>query len=118
MIINGREVGFRRTVFASCAIAKRCPNGDLSRMAEIMSGDYANAMENAAIMAVALSEGYEKAKKFSDPSYVPHPLTMDEVMLLDIDEFTALMNEVTACFQKDGQTTVQAAPEKKARGKG
>lgn len=115
MIINGREIGFRRTVGASCKIAKRCPNGDIARLGEIMTGDFADSMENMAILAAALSEGYENAKKFSDPSYVPNPLTVDEIMLLDIDEFSALISAATDAFQADSETTVDAVPEKKTR---
>lgn len=112
MIINGREIYFKRTVMATCIIADRCPEGDIARVKEIFEGAYHNYMENAAIFVVALNDGYERAKALEEPGYTPHPLTVEEVMLLDFDEFNALLDAAKAAFAAE-KPTVETQPSKK-----
>lgn len=112
MIINGREIKFKRTVMATCIIADRCPEGDIARVKEIFEGAYHNYMENAAIFIVALNDGYERSKAFVEPGYKPHPLTVEEVMTLDFDEFKKVMDAAKDAFSAE-MATVEAQPSKK-----
>ena len=64
MVINGKEYGFKLTVGASIQIAKLCPNGDLSRIAEAVGGEYGQQAEAMAKFVEALSNGYAAAEEF------------------------------------------------------
>lgn len=112
MIINGREIKFKRTVMATCIIADRCPEGDIQRAAELFNGDYRSRMENGAIFAVALNDGYERNRAFEEPGYKPHPLTVDEVMLLDFEDYEKLIEEATTAFAAE-MPTIETMPSKK-----
>ena len=112
MIINGREIHFKRTVMATCIIADRCPDGDIQRVKEIFEGAYSARMENGAIFVVALNDGYERSKALEEPGYKPHPLTVEEVMLLDFDAFEALINEANEAFSAE-TPTVEVQESKK-----
>lgn len=115
MIIHGREIKFRRTVMGNCEIAEICPDKDINRFTELVSGDYATAQTAAAVFMAALSKGYEMAQKYEDPSYTMHPLTKEEVLLLDSDEFNDLFLEALDAFKADGKTTVEAEAPKSAK---
>lgn len=114
MILNGREVRFRRTVWATIAVAALCPNRDLNRIAEVIGGDFVDSGLAMANFIRVMSEGYEKSEHFKDPAYEEHPVTVDELMALDDWElFTALFAEAVRSWQDDGKTTVETAPPKK-----
>lgn len=116
MEIHGREIKFRRTVLANCEIAEVCPDGDINKIDGLLHAKYATAQKAAATIMSALSKGYEMEQKFNDPSYEMHPLTVDEVLLLDNDEFNALFVEALNVWADDGKVTVEAE-EPKQKGK-
>lgn len=113
MVIHGREVDFKMTVMAAGQISKLCPKGQIKNLPAVLSGDigdYDRIMNTAKIM-VYMSEGYEKAKSYEDPSYEQHPLTVDEILSLEADEFTGLQTLVLARFK--GKREVETEPSKK-----
>lgn len=114
MEIHGRDVNFRRTVLGNCEIAEMCPKKDINKFEELLKSDYATAQNAAAKFIVALSKGYEMNQRFENPGYEMHPLTVDELMLLDNDEFNDLFEAALHAFANDGKTTVDAeAPKRK-----
>lgn len=115
MIIHGREVKFRRTVLGNCEIAEICPDKDINKLIDLISGDFVTAQTAAAVVIAALSKGYEMARHFEDPSYVMHPCTQEEAMLLDSEEFNTLFSEALDAFTADGKTTVEAEAPKTAK---
>lgn len=112
MKIHGREVSFRRTVLGNCEIAEMCPKKDINKFEELLKGDYATAQTAAAKFVVAMSKGYEMNQRFENPEYEMHPLTLEELMLLDNDEFNDLFEEALHAFAQDGKTTVDAETTK------
>jgi len=121
MQIHGRDVNFRRTVLGNCEIAEICPKKDINKLGDVFTkSDYATAQRAGAKFMVAMSKGYEMTKHYSDSEYVMRPLTEEEVLLLDSDEFNDLFMEAMNAFIADGKTTVQteAAPSKNADGGG
>lgn len=117
MQIYGREVGFRFTVGASVKISGLCSDGDISRLGEVLEGQYGGVARDTAAIIAALSEGYEQAKAYEVPGYKPRPLTVDEVMTLRVDEFNALQQAALAAWTEDSKPTVEVEPEKKESGK-
>lgn len=116
MKVFGKDVKFRRTVGATCKIAEACPDGDIQRIGEMVdANNLAKSQKFIAIFICAMNEGYEKTKAISDPTYTPNPVTFDEIMCLDQDELTTLIDEAMATFNTVN-TTVEAVP-KKNRGK-
>lgn len=117
MELNGREVGFRRTIWATNAIMKMCPDGDLSRFTEIFSGDQADQMISMAGFICAMSKADEQAKEFearrSGGTYTQDPITLDEIMNLeDFETFNQLQSEAIAAWVKDSSVTVETEPVK------
>lgn len=121
MEIHGREIGFKRTVLATCEIAELSPKGDIKQFDKLlMSKEYAVTQKAAAGFIAALSKGYEMAKAFEDLDYKPRPLTFDEVMCLDNDAFNELFQEAITAWLGE-KVTVEAedeAEEVKVKGKG
>ena len=111
MIINGRDIQFRRTVKATCDVADICPEGDVKNLDKLFEGKYQNSQAKAAKFMAILSEGYEMGKKFADPTYRPNPLTEEEALYLSEDDFNSLfsiaVNEWTG-----GTPTVETKPTK------
>lgn len=117
MQIYGREVGFRFTVGASAKISDLCPDGDITRLGEVLEGQYGQVTRDTAAIMVALSEGHEQARFFEEPGYKPQPITAEEVMSLTMSEFNALQQAALAAWTEDSKPTVEVEPEKKEGGK-
>ena len=112
MEIHGREIGFKRTVLATCEIAELSPKGDINQFDKLLlSKEYAVTQKAAAGFIAALSKGYEMAKAFENLDYMPRPLTFDEVMCLDPDTFNDLFIEALAAWGVE-KPTVEAEPVK------
>lgn len=116
MQIYGREVGFRFTVGASAKISDLCPDGDITRLGEVLEGQYGQITRDTAAIMVALSEGYEQARSFEVPGYKPNPLTADELFSLRPSEFNALQQAALSAWVEDKKPTVEIEPEKKEGG--
>lgn len=116
MQVHGREVGFRFTVGASAKISDLCPDGDISRLGEVLEGQYGKVARDTAAIIAALNEGYEQARAYEAPGYKPAPLTVDEVMTLRVDEFARLQQAALAAWKEDSKPTVEVEPEKKEGG--
>lgn len=118
-MIHGREVHFRRTVWATCEIARLCPGRDLARMGEVMGEDFTRNMEASARIVSILSQADAQARKFEMPAEAPPlPLTVEELYALDLSEFTALVTEAMSAFNADAETTVATEPVKKTESGG
>lgn len=115
MKVHGRNIGFLRTVKLTCELADMCPDGDLSRIGELFAGHMGNVQRNTAKLIALMNEGYEMSKKFEDPTYVPNPLTEEELLYLDDETFTQLFEEATAVFMEDGKPSVEVQPSKKKK---
>lgn len=116
MEIHGREVTFKRTVGANCAIEKYFePSGgfDLKRISE---GSYSEQQTNAAFIMEELSKGAEEAAFWDaynrGETYMVHPLTRDEAMTLSNEEFNALFVEALKVWAS-ASPTVKAKPAEK-----
>lgn len=117
MQIYGREVGFRFTVGASAKISDLCPDGDITRLGEVLEGQYGKVARDSASIIAVLSEGYEEACAFEIPGYKPQPLTVEEVLTLRMDEFAQLQQAALTAWMEDSKPTVEVEPEKKESGK-
>ena len=116
MQVHGREVGFLFTVGASVEISELCPDGDLSRLGELLEGQYGKVTRDTATIIAALSEGYEQAMAFEAPGYKPQSLTVDELLSLSFAEFGALQAAALDAWRIGSATTVEVEPEKKENG--
>lgn len=125
MQVHDREVGFRFTVGASAKISDLCPDGDISRLGEVLEGSYGKVVRDTAAIIVAMSEGYAAALAFEAFGRAdiggdwkpPRPLTVDEVLSLRESEFIQLQQAALAAWTEDSKPTVEVEPEKKESGK-
>ena len=114
MIINGKEIGFRRSVSANCRLADIAPGHDIGRFfkEKILSINYAEAQRAAAQLIAAMNEGYELYQHFIDPAHVPDPVQPEALLSLDEATFNALYQEAINAYNNDGKTTVEVQPSK------
>lgn len=114
MIINGREIYFRRTIFVTCLLSERAPGKDVRRYEELFNeNNLGQTFDASAYFIHALSIGYEKWKAMTTPGYEQNPVTLDELMCLDESEFLKLFAEAMESFQGDAKQTVEAQPKKR-----
>lgn len=117
MEINGREINFLRTVKATSDLAKICPDGDIERLGELFNGDLSTTLETGAKLIHFLNEGYEMNKHFMDRSYQPRVLGVDEIMYLDDQTYTELMQSAMVSMGVGAETTVEVEEPKKNEAK-
>ena len=113
MVINGREIKFLRTVKATAEIAKICPDGNIERLGELMGGTLSTTLETGAQIIHFLNEGYEMNKHFSDPSYKPNIISVEEILYLDDVTFTELMRSAMEGLSNGTETTIELEEPKK-----
>lgn len=113
MKIHGKEIGFLRTVKATCDIASLCPDKDIQRIDELFNGDLPTSLETGAKIIHYLNEGFEMNKHFEDSSYEPQVLSVDEILYLDDTTFTQLMKEAMSGMSNGAETTVEVEEPKK-----
>lgn len=100
MIVYGKERGFLMTVGASAEIAKLCPGQKLENLSAVFSADAgdADSLETTAKLICALNRGYETNQRFTDPGHKAEPLTVDEVLSLQVEDFKKLQAEAVAAM--------------------
>lgn len=115
MKLNGREVKFKRTIWATIAVAAMCPDKDPMHIDEVLKENFSDGNLAAAQFVCILSEGYERQKAFeasqTGEDYEELPLTMDEIMNLDDFEiFQELFLEAANAWKNDSKPTVETQP--------
>lgn len=111
MLINGREVLFKRTVKANCDIADMCKDQNINNIESLFEGSYQASQRTSAKFMAVLSEGYELSRVYQDPGYKPHPLTVDEAMNMGDEEFTEAFKEAIQAYAGE-KPTVETQPAK------
>ena len=112
MIINGHEIKFMRTVLANCEIAKVCENRDIQNFDKLLQGDTVTSYNAQCVFVCAMQRGWEMHEKFENPDYVPRYLTEDELMLLDPEDFNALITEAFEAFAGDAAQEIETQEPK------
>lgn len=110
MKIHGREITFKRTVWADCEINKYA-NGSMEQLENLLQADYVTSQMASAKIIETLSKAAEMAKKYEDPGYEPNPLTTEEALTLTGEEFRQAFNEAVKAWSGE-QPTVIAVPKK------
>ena len=118
MKIYGEEYGFMLTVGASAAIADLCPDGDLNRMNEVLSGRLSKTIDFTASFIAAMAKGFDDAKRYAGEEVTHKPLTAEMVKSLPSDAFQKVQAAALAAFAEDTKTSVEVAPSKKKEGQG
>lgn len=113
MIIHGKERNFKMTVAASAAIADLCPDGDISRLDELLNNlRYSDKMMLMAKISVILNRGYEDAAKYENPGYAVDYLCENELLSLGTKEFMDVQTSALSAISSDTQTTVEVDTKK------
>lgn len=113
MKIFGEEYGFMLTVGASAAIADLCPDGDLNRMNEVLSGRLSRTIDFTAEFIAVMAKGYDDARRYAGEEITHKPLTAEMVKALPSEAFQEVQSAALAAFREDTKTTVEVAPSKK-----
>lgn len=113
MKIFGEDYGFMLTIGASAEIAKLCPDGDISRMSEVIGGNYADAVNFSARFIVAMANGYDDKKRFDGEEVTHRPLTVEMIMALPGNLFAEIQTVALAAFGEDVKPSVETKPSKK-----
>lgn len=117
MKVRGRDVNFLRTVKTTVDLADLCPNRDLSKIDVIFQENVADAQLNAAKLIHIMAEGYEMNKHFDDPTYKPNPISVEEILYLDNDTFSKLLEKAMHAFEKGAERMVETEEQKGAKKK-
>ena len=113
MDYNGKKIGFKRTVGAVSDLSKLAPDGRIDRIGEIFSEENLGlTLDSGARFLAILNKWYEKSLVFENKGYTPDPVPVEWFLSLDMDDFTALMNEAMTQFGIDDQVTVEAVEPK------
>jgi hypothetical protein len=110
MEIYGIKVEFARTVKSNAALAEICPDHDIKRFGEMVSGN-AYWINIPKIMEI-MQNGAEDKKKFDaaqmGQTYEPQYLTEEQFSYLDAFQLNVLSNECWEAFVGDGKQTVDS----------
>ena len=110
MKIHGREVTFKRTVWADCELNKYA-DGSMDHLEKSLQADYVTSQLTSAKIIETLSKAAEMAKKYETPGYEPNPLTTEEALTLTGEEFRQAFSEAVKAWTGE-EPTVIAVPKK------
>ena len=113
MVIFGEDYGFMLTVGASAAISDLCPDGDLTKIGDLLEGKTGDVIRFTAQFIVEMAKGFDDAKRFAGEEITHRPLTIEMVMALPSDVFKEAQAAAISAFRGDTKTTVEVAPPKK-----
>ena len=109
-----RELHFERTVWADRQLARLCPGNNIQRLGDVVDIEDFDAQMGGIISIIRImNEAYERKAHFLDSSHEIDVITVEELENLTEDELMELCNLAFEKFGIDGQTTVEAEPEKK-----
>lgn len=114
MELNGREVNFKYSMRAAKMFADFCPDRDISRMGEALSGQFGNVVDNQASFIIALNQAYVKSLDHKDEDL--DPITKDELYDLDQDTFQEIFLAAAAVMTEDKKVHVQTKPAPRKKG--
>ena len=113
----GREFPLVCTVGAMQEITDLCPDSDIKRLGELLTGKTNDAINFEAEFIAALSRGAETQAAFAaqlrGEHYTAQPLTVAMIRALSKDEFKAAFAEAMRAYKGDTAPTVEVAPAKK-----
>lgn len=113
MELYGKEYGFRLTVGAAAEIAELCPGKDIAQIGELIRNMAGLLNPDKIKIIVALSRGYESARKFEDPAYTKKELTAELLESLDLVTYGKCYGEAMNALVDGLKITVQTEPAKK-----
>lgn len=109
MKLKEQEYKFELNIQSQNEITEICPDGDFSRIQEVLGGNNITKSMNAIIqIACALNRGYEDHRKYDDDSYEVNYLTEDKCKFLTMKEVMELSQEVIDSMNSDAQTSIEA----------
>lgn len=111
MKIHGREVHFKRTIEANCRVIETLAGGDETRMSDLFSGNYSQSQTAVATFLEIMSQAYEDALVYDDPSHEPKPLSKKEAMTLTNGEFNKAFGEALSAWNGE-KPTVETEPKR------
>lgn len=116
MELNGREVGFWGSVMANRRVAEICPNKDMSKFKQLVSGDTVTSIEASVKLVCILSEAYEEHMKRLDKSYVKRPITADELYDLPVGRLAEFTDAAAEALLEGSKTTIETEAPKGKNG--
>lgn len=114
MKLNGREVEFKYSMRAAKMFADFCPERNISRIGEALSGGYGNVVDNQAAFIVALNTAYCKSMDHRDEALTP--ITLDELLDLDQEEFQKIFLVAADCMKQDRKAKIETRPAPRKKG--
>lgn len=113
MIIHNKNIGFKLTTGASAEIANLCPDRDISKVGDLLSGAYADSIINCEKFARILNKWYVRCEKFEGRE--ADLLEEGECLTLDPSTYQELIQEAMNSFANDSKTEVKSKPVKKTQ---
>lgn len=113
MNIFGQEYEFLLTIGASEKIAGLCPDGDMTRIGEMLDAKTADLFDFFVQFILSMSEGSDENRRFWGKELNHDPLTAEKLRALSFKELKNIQAEAMKKFKEDMATTVEVAPPKK-----
>lgn len=112
MIIHGKDIRFKLTVGASGEIADLCPDRDIAKIGDMLSGAYGDSIITTEKFCRILNKWYVRCEKYAGRK--ADSIEEGELLTLEPNEYNQLINEAMGAFSSDAKTDVNAEPKKKA----
>lgn len=114
MTIHGKEIGFALTIGASVEIAKMCPNNDITRISEVLEGDYVQTVSISAKLIKLMNDGYVGIEELNGRK--ADRLTDEEIMLLTPKELNELTASLMKVFVQDSHGEIETESKNAEKG--
>ena len=112
MELNGRDVKFKFTIWASIQISKMCPEGKQENIEKLFEGSDEEIIKNVNDFMLTLNKAYIDAEKYANPDFNEEPLTEKELLMMDRTAYNKLQDEAIAAYYGDTKREIETEPIK------
>lgn len=103
---------FTFTIGAIKEVCERCPDHDIARIQELFNeNDLVTMLDNMAWFISVLDRWTVKKETGTEEG----ALTIDDILLMDMEEINALFADAMAAFNKDSKSESEIEPVKKTK---
>lgn len=118
MILHDKERRFKFTVNTAIEIAKICPDNNIERLGEVISGgDFTKTLPDICRFIIAMNHGYESAAKYEDPSHEIDVITMDELLNTEFEDIMKVLDAAMSVYENDSKREIKTEASKNSKGK-
>lgn len=110
MIVNGKNIQFKRTMWSQRQLIEMSPDKDIKRLGEVFEKPLAETIETQVAFIIMLNKSFNM---WAEHNHIEHdaPITEEDIYNMECDDFDRLLMEAISSL--NGKQRISAKPTSK-----